>query len=88
MPNPDGLASYQAEHKAWFTDLWANGIAKLQKQLVDAAKFLSDPANAVDYGALLPQEIKTKVDALAGANGTAAAQAAGLMRRCLHLPLS
>jgi hypothetical protein len=74
MPKPNSLTSYQAEHKAWFTNLWANGIAKLQKQLVDSAKFLADPANKDDYAAL-PQEIKTKVDALAGANGAAAAQA-------------
>lgn len=75
MPKPNGLTSYQAEHKAWFTTLWANGIAKLQKQLADSATFLVDPANAADYAAL-PQEIKTKVDALAGLNGANAAAAA------------
>ncbi len=73
MPKPNGLTSYQAEHKAWFTNLWSEGIKKLQGQLVDAAKYLVDPANAADYAAL-PQEIKTEVDALAGANGAAAAQ--------------
>ncbi|KAK3896889.1 hypothetical protein C8A05DRAFT_39563 [Staphylotrichum tortipilum] len=73
MPKPAGLASYQAEHKAWFTNLWAQGINKLQTQLVDAAKYLVDPANAADYAAL-PQEIRTEVDALV-ANGAAAAKA-------------
>jgi hypothetical protein len=81
MPKHKDLTSYQAEHKAWFTNLWANGIAKLQKQLVDPAKFLADPANKDDYDdyAALPQEIKTEVDALAGANGAAAAQACAVV---------
>lgn len=74
MPKPNGLTSYQTAHKKWFTTLWDNGIAKLQKQLVDSAKFLADPANKNDYAAL-PEAIRTKVDALAGADGDATAQA-------------
>ena len=64
MPKP-GDTTYQAIHRAWFTDMFAKGIAKLQQQFVDAAKYL---IRMDDYDDL-PSEIRTVVDSLAGGSG-------------------
>jgi hypothetical protein len=62
-PKPSGLDSYQAAHKEWFTAMYSAGIAKLQKQFVTAAEYLTHPDRNVSYNAL-PQEVKTQVELL------------------------